>query len=83
MFLRPFQWCAQNIPACLHAVTAYLSGVLKFIESSYILHQVCTVFCCQAPPNFRLLARVPVLAGGPGELGGEGGGGAAGKIHSQ
>ena len=46
---------------------SYSSGVLKFLVGRYILHQVCTVFCCQAPSNFRLLARVPVLAGGPGE----------------
>jgi hypothetical protein len=26
--------------------------VLKFLVGRYILHQACTVFCCQAPPNF-------------------------------
>ena len=81
MFLRPFQWCAQNIPACLHAVPAYLSGVLKFIESSYILHQVCTVFCCQVRPKFRLRIRVPGPVGLARGVGGKGGGG--GEIHSQ
>ena len=58
---------------------SYLSGVLKFLVGRYILHQVCTVFCCQAPPNFGSGPGFRVLAGGPGSGGGEGGGGGSGE----